>query len=119
LGGAFAEPKTFTVGGDNSGNGEDPGNGENPGNGEDPGNSTGVDETSSYAPKVYTVGKKVIVEGNDGSIQSLNVYTTSGARLVSTTFAGSTEVELSMEGIYIVELTKTNAAPFRKKVLVK
>ena len=114
LGGAFAEPKTFTVGGDNSGNSEEPGD-----NGEEPGDYTGVDETGSDTPKVYTVGKKLIVERNGGSVQSLNVYTIGGTRLVSTTFTGNTEVELSTGGIYIVELTSGSAAPFRKKVLVK
>ncbi|MDR1417248.1 MAG: FG-GAP-like repeat-containing protein [Prevotellaceae bacterium] len=128
LGGAFAEPKTFTIGEggndpDEGGNDPDEGGNDPDEGGNDPdegGNDpTGVDGASSYAPKVYTFGKKLIVEGNDGSTQLLKVYSIGGTRLVSATFAGSTEVELPAGGIYIVELTKNNAAPFRKKVLVK
>jgi hypothetical protein len=94
LGGAFATAQTFTVSG------------------------TGIDKISNYAPKIYTSGKNLVIKGSAGDVQSLKVYGVSGVSIVSTTFTGNTEIELPA-GVYIVELVKVGAAPYRMKALVK
>lgn len=93
VGGAFAGVQTFNI----SGN--------------------GIDKINNYAPRVYTSGKSLIINGNAGELQSLKVYNLSGVTLVSTAFSGNTEVELPA-GAYIVELAKAGSAPFRTKVLL-
>jgi hypothetical protein len=94
LGGAFAETKTFTIGG------------------------TSINKINKYKPTVYTSGNKLIVKGAAGDVQSLKVYGISGVSLAATTFTGNTEIELPT-GVYIIELEKTGAVPFRTKALLK
>jgi hypothetical protein len=94
LGGAFATAQTFTVAG------------------------AGIDKINNYAPKVYTSGKNLIVKGSAGDVQTLKVYGVSGIGLVSTTFTGNTAVELPA-GVYVVELIKAGASPYRTKTVVK
>jgi hypothetical protein len=94
LGGAFATTQTFTV------------------------LPSGLDIINNYAPKVYTSGKNLLVKGSASDVQTLKVYNISGVSLISTTFTGNTEVELPA-GVYVVELIKQGAAPYRTKALVR
>ncbi|MDR0542092.1 MAG: FG-GAP-like repeat-containing protein [Dysgonamonadaceae bacterium] len=94
LGGAFAEPKTFKIG------------------------SVGIHPVNDYKPTVYTSGNKLVVEGNAGDLQSLKIYGVSGVMLISAQFTTQTEIELP-SGVYVVELMKADAAPFRTKALIK
>jgi hypothetical protein len=94
LGGAFAETKSFKIG------------------------TAGIYTVNDYKPAVYTSGNKLVVNGNSGDVQSLKIYDVSGVTLISTQFTTRTEIELPT-GVYVVELVKAGATPFRTKALVK
>jgi hypothetical protein len=93
LGGAFAQTQTFKIG------------------------NVGFKPVDTYKPEVYTLGKKLVVNGKTSGPQSLKVYSASGALLASIPFTGSTEVELQT-GVYILELTTPTATPYRTKALI-
>jgi len=95
FGGAFAEIQKFTIG-----------------------NPSGIYKIDAYKPKVYASGNTLKVKGDANAVQSLKIYGVIGVTLASKTFTGNTEMELPA-GVYIVELVKTGATPFRTKVLVK
>jgi len=94
FGGAFAEPQKFTIG------------------------NVNIENVDVYKPIVSTTGKIVKIKGDAGAAQSLKIYGINGVMISSQSFTGNTEVELPV-GVYIVELSKTNAIPYRTKVLVK
>lgn len=95
LGGAFAETQTFTIG-----------------------TGSGLKQTDIYKPVIFVSGKQLIVEENSGNAQTLKVYGISGISLVSTAFTGNTAIGLPA-GVYVIELTKAGAVPFRTKIVVK
>lgn len=94
LGGSFAEIQTFQIG-----------------------NGSGINTVNYYKPNVYVLNKKLIVESASTETQSLKIYAANGTTFVSTSFTNNAEIDLPA-GIYIVELVKADAAPFRTKVLV-
>jgi hypothetical protein len=96
LGGAFAATQTFTIG-----------------------EASGIDQVNDPVPSVYAEGKNLTVKASDGALQSLKVYNAGGLLIVSTAFAGNTQIELPAAGLYVVEVSKAGAAPFHTKVLVK
>ncbi|MDR0546065.1 MAG: VCBS repeat-containing protein [Dysgonamonadaceae bacterium] len=93
-GGAFAETKTFKIG------------------------AAGIHPVNTYKPEVYISGKKLVVSGSSGDLQSLKIYGVSGVMLAATQFTTKTEIEIPA-GIYIVELAKAGVAPFRTKIAVQ
>lgn len=96
FGGAFAEIKTFTIG-----------------------TGSGLNTIEKYSPKVSVLENKLTINGSSEGIQTLKVYGISGAQIASTVFTGNTEVDLPIAGLYIVELIKEGASPYRTKILVK
>jgi hypothetical protein len=96
LGGAFATTQTFQI----------------------TGNESGIDQPDNYKPKVYSQDRKLIVENADAEAQSLKIYAVNGIILASRSFTKTAEIELPA-GVYIVELVKADAAPFRTKISVK
>ncbi len=95
LGGKFADTQKFTI------------------------STSGVNSVDGYQPAVYVSDNVLKIVGEQGALQTVNIYSVSGALINNTVFTSNINMEMPVAGVYIVEVLNQNGGSYKTKVAVK